>query len=394
MKKIIFHFLLFLISVQLFASENDEKPLLAVMDIEDKTGEFYNSVDGATEYLRNALIRSNKFFVVAESRQRAKMQELKEASYQGCYDENCQLKLGKELAADTILVTTINSLSDHYEIVSTLIDLEKGVHIKSALVTFEENESLHSALKDISDQITGRKISGSEKIDRYRANRRKKTDDYLRNSDFYGKNSFVGNQEAIMWGTFMSGASLMIAGFATLAVGLWQDFKVKDSCFDGNEDEWYCWEYDYVNDPYGEYSGDSYYTSKAEAQSKADKAKRSHIIGGAVLLGAGIPFFITGITYAVLDEYTKGERAAGFMISFGVLAAAGGGTMIGLNDGNNTMFYGGIAAAAVGGGLLIGGITMAVLDARARELKGSRPQTSFFVSPTKGGAYAQLGVNF
>ena len=30
------------------------------------------------------------------------------------------------------------------------------------------------------------------------------------------------------------------------------------------------------------------------------------------------------------------------------------------------------------------------LDARAREL----PRTSFFVSPTKGGAYAQMGINF
>ena len=337
MKKIIFHFLLFLISVQLFASENDEKPLLAVMDIEDKTGEFYNSVDGATEYLRNALIRSNKFFVVAESRQRAKMQELKEASYQGCYDENCQLKLGKELAADTILVTTINSLSDHYEIVSTLIDLEKGVHIKSALVTFGKNEPLQRPLKEISDQITGRKISGGEKADRN-----------LANSDFYGVYDKLdeSTREARMFWPMIIGVIPVAAGAMVMGFGSLGDDK--NSC----------------------------------------------IIAGSVLLGISVPLYITGITYAVWDNYTKGERAAGFMISFGALAAAGGGTRIGLSKGDDTMLYGGIAAAAVGGGLLIGGITMAILDAKARKLKGSRPQTSFFVSPTKGGAYAQMGINF
>ena len=69
--------------------------------------------------------------------------------------------------------------------------------------------------------------------------------------------------------------------------------------------------------------------------------------------------------------------------------------MIGLNNGDDTMFYGGIATAAVGAGMLIGGITMAVLDAKARDLKGSKPRnTSFFVAPNKDGVYAQLGFSF
>lgn len=334
-----------------FAGEkSDDKPKLAVMDIEDKTGKFHDSIAGATEYLRNAMIRSNKFFVVAESRQRAKMQELKEASYQGCYDEKCQIKLGKELAADTILVTTINSLTNnHYEMVSTLIDLEKVVHTKSALVTFGEKESLLSALKGISDQISGRKISVSEKLDRYWANRRERTDDYLRNSYFYGEydRSVRDPGNIAFWTAMLGMLPTMVVGPLCLGLG-----------FTGSDPD------------------------------------SSLIIPGAIVTAGFVAAGTTVATYAVWDKYTKGERAAGLMISFGALAAAGGGVMAGMSDGNKSLLGGGIAATLVGAGMLAGGITMAVLDARARELKGTRPRTSFFVSPTKGGAYAQLGVNF
>ncbi|MBP5201362.1 hypothetical protein J6Z39_00075 [bacterium] len=222
----------FLTFCVLAGEKSNEKPLLAVMDIEDKTGKFHDSIAGATEYLRNAMIRSNKFFVVAESRQRAKMQELKEASYQGCYDEKCQIKLGKELAADTILVTTINSLSDHYEIVSTLIDLEKGVHTKSALVTFGEKESLRSALKEVSDQILGRKISVSEKLDRYWANRRERTDDYLRNSDFYGVYEMM-NRDDEYWRSLKAIWLPVLGLFPTMAGVLWVSIEQTRGCIIG-----------------------------------------------------------------------------------------------------------------------------------------------------------------
>ena len=118
------------------------------------------------------------------------------------------------------------------------------------------------------------------------------------------------------------------------------------------------------------------------------------LIPSVIMLGVGAPLCITSVTYAVWKKYTKGERAAGFMISFGALAAAGGGTMMGLADGNKSLLGGGIATAVVGAGMLAGGITMAIFDARARELKGTQPRTSFFVLPDKDGVYAQMSFKF
>ena len=129
------------------------------------------------------------------------------------------------------------------------------------------------------------------------------------------------------------------------------------------------------------------------ADDEGKKTKRECIISGSIVLGIGSVLMITGTTYAVWDDYTKGERAAGFMISFGALIAAGGGTMVGLAEGDEFMFYGGIATAAVGAGMLIGGITMAALDARARELK-KKNGYSFSVLPNKDGFYAQMNLNF
>lgn len=182
----------------------------------------------------------------------------------------------------------------------------------------------------------------------------------LLNSDYYGTydeinesdRSFIANI------TSLTGLFPMLAGLIVLPIGLWGD----DDLLGYGEEE-------------------------------IKQTRKDCILSGLILIGAATPFIITGITYAVWNDYTKGERAAGFMISFGALIAAGGGTMVGLAEGDEFMFYGGIATAAVGAGMLIGGITMAALDARARELK-KKNGYSFSVLPNKDGFYAQMNLNF
>ena len=50
-----------------------DKPILAVMEIEDKTGKFeHKDLEAATEYLSTLLIASGKFSVVEKGRQESK----------------------------------------------------------------------------------------------------------------------------------------------------------------------------------------------------------------------------------------------------------------------------------------------------------------------------------
>ena len=360
--------MLFLTFCAFAGEKSSEKPMLVVMEIEDGTGNFdQKSLSGATEYLRGQLISSNKFIVVAKNRQEKEMiSMLRKESYKSCYDNKCHIALGKALSADTILTTRIDSVGKTYVITSALIDLETETTIKAAQKTFEitkhdydgkvtEAESLLPVLHNIVAQITDKKISN------------------LETSDFYGEYDYDTTVGGKMAGLLTAGSISMVIGFVVLAMGLWGEDETVCTSANGCDDR---------------KSGEDY-------DEEVEKARKKLIIPGAVFTGIGTALFIPGITYAVWDKYTKGERAAGFMISFGALAAAGGGTMIGLNNGDDTMFYGGIATAAVGAGMLIGGITMAVLDAKARDLKGSKPRnTSFFVAPNKDGVYAQLGFSF
>lgn len=158
MKKILLISFLVLFSMQLFA--DDDKPKLAVMEFEDKSGKLSETtLSNATEYIRGEFVASNKFIVIAKERQEnAIIKQMKKESYKLCNDKNCQIPLGQALSADTILRTTITFFAQKFTITSELIDLAGEATTKGAKATFDgSEESLNEALDSIVAQIIGRK---------------------------------------------------------------------------------------------------------------------------------------------------------------------------------------------------------------------------------------------
>lgn len=161
MKKLSLVFLFCLLSLQLFA-DDDDKQKLAVMEFEDLSGTLSpETLAGATEYIRGAFVSTNKYIVIAKERQeKAMIKEMKKESYKACNDKNCQIPLGQALSADTILRTTISFFGGFYTITSELIDLAKEATIVGAKQTFDGSErSLALALDKIVEQIVGTTIS-------------------------------------------------------------------------------------------------------------------------------------------------------------------------------------------------------------------------------------------
>lgn len=155
MKKICIIFLLFLLSIQLFA-DDDEKLRLAVMEFEDRSGTLSKQLlSDATEYLRGALISANKYTIIAKERQdQAIIKEMKKESYKECNDKNCQIPLGQALSADTILMTTITRLGTTFVIASELIDLAKEATVVGAREKFDGTEnSMSEALDKIAEKV-------------------------------------------------------------------------------------------------------------------------------------------------------------------------------------------------------------------------------------------------
>ncbi len=65
---------------------------------------------------------------------KARLSGSKSASHKTCYDQSCQIELGKELAAEKIIATKLIKLGSRCTVASTLYDLKKSVTESAATV--------------------------------------------------------------------------------------------------------------------------------------------------------------------------------------------------------------------------------------------------------------------
>jgi hypothetical protein len=140
-----------------------DKPVVAVFGIEDKTGVLDKAtLQQLTEYLTNQVAEGGVFLVVPSSRLRERLVQQKVESYKECYDEQCQIEIGRELAAKKSLATQVVKVGSLCAIMATLFDLKrattqaaastKGGCLKDDLVA-----SLERAIDSIKQQVTSKK---------------------------------------------------------------------------------------------------------------------------------------------------------------------------------------------------------------------------------------------
>lgn len=108
-------------------SASPQTTLVAVMPIRDNSGKLTSDdLEAGTGYLRGGVASLEKFAVVSQGRQNEQLDKLlreqKKETYKECYDESCQIEVGKALSADTILRSHISYL-DSCVLTIELIDL-------------------------------------------------------------------------------------------------------------------------------------------------------------------------------------------------------------------------------------------------------------------------------
>lgn len=100
MKKLCLVFVFFLLSLQLFAGD-DDKLKLAVMDFEDLSGKISEeTLAGASEYIRVAFASTNRYIIISKERQKNTVSDMRkkfntDPRYKSCTDKNCQIQLGR-----------------------------------------------------------------------------------------------------------------------------------------------------------------------------------------------------------------------------------------------------------------------------------------------------------
>ncbi|HSA24008.1 MAG TPA: hypothetical protein P5076_21290, partial [Myxococcota bacterium] len=84
-------------------------PVVAVFDIQDASRMLPRAEDRdqLTEYLAAQLTELAGFRVVPRDQLRARLQQQKTVGYQQCYDQSCQIELGKAMAAEKSLSTKL-----------------------------------------------------------------------------------------------------------------------------------------------------------------------------------------------------------------------------------------------------------------------------------------------
>jgi TPR repeat protein len=135
-----------------------EQPIVAVFDVENKGATLNNdSIDRLTNYLCS-LLAERGYRIIPRVQIKERLQDEKKNTFKTCFDESCQIELGKELAAEKTLQSQIIRLGRGCKISITVFDLRQATSDIAATVSGECNEdSLAMMFEEAVDKILSKK---------------------------------------------------------------------------------------------------------------------------------------------------------------------------------------------------------------------------------------------
>ncbi|HRY96599.1 MAG TPA: PEGA domain-containing protein [Myxococcota bacterium] len=135
-------------------AQGQNLPLVAVFDMEDRgSGLDPKTRQNLTEFLSASLAECG-FGLVPRDKIKERLVQQKKDSYKPCFEQSCQVELGKELAAQKTLSSQILKIGDTCQVTATLYDLKKAATEGAATgdSTCKE-ESLLAAIRTIAAKL-------------------------------------------------------------------------------------------------------------------------------------------------------------------------------------------------------------------------------------------------
>ncbi len=131
------------------------REVLAVFDIQDVNGKLAKKeLSQLTTFLATAMATTNRFTLVPREQLRERLIDKKKASYRQCYDNACQIELGKAVAAEKTLSTQLLEVGEECAVVANLYDLRSETTSAAAMVqTGCDKGKLMGAMKQVAEQI-------------------------------------------------------------------------------------------------------------------------------------------------------------------------------------------------------------------------------------------------
>lgn len=136
------------------------RPVVAVFQIQDKDASLNHVLlDKLTEYLGTAVAETGAFRVIPPADIQKALAVKKSESYKQCFDQSCQIELGKELAANKTLATSIMRIGKTCVVSARLYDLKTQA---TDLTAKAKGACSDAALMESLD-VVARKIRGEDK---------------------------------------------------------------------------------------------------------------------------------------------------------------------------------------------------------------------------------------
>lgn len=133
----------------------EPKPTVAVFDLELKRLKLDRAlVDALNEYLFTQVAAAGRFDLVPKAQLRNQLLTQKTTSYKECFDQRCQIEIGRELAAQKVISVRLMKLGKQCVVGMTLFDLrraatERAANVKGACAEEGLMASLDKAVAEL-----------------------------------------------------------------------------------------------------------------------------------------------------------------------------------------------------------------------------------------------------
>ncbi len=151
------------LQVSAVSAETTNKPIVAVFDVEAKGAKDLDAafLDGLSDFLAARLVETGQFQVVPRSALKERLAASKKESFKACYDQSCQIEMGRELAAEKTLAAQVVKLGSSCTITLRLFDLKRAATEKAA--TEQCNCDADAVLAGVKSAL--RKLVGQKEVE-------------------------------------------------------------------------------------------------------------------------------------------------------------------------------------------------------------------------------------
>lgn len=112
------------------------RPVVAVFDLENKRAKLSDGLlDDLSDYIATQLTESGVYVVVPRNQIQQALRDEKKATYGSCFDESCQIELGKELAAEKTLASQVARIGSKCIVTLKLFDLRAATAERAGSAT-------------------------------------------------------------------------------------------------------------------------------------------------------------------------------------------------------------------------------------------------------------------